>query len=255
MGNFYPIVHNPIPDDVAPSYRVVLLLIVMTASGKTLLAYHEAMLKALGPSCWWPGEHPLKVAVGAVLTQNTAWTNVEKALERLRQKNALRLDVLLHMPLPELEEALRPSGFFRLKAQRLRNLLAFFSSFPGWDQALATGRLDFLQNTPTDELREALLKVRGIGPETADSILLYALDRPSFVVDAYTRRIYSRHGFFPDDVSYGEMRSFFMQALPVDVSLYNEYHALIVRTGNRFCKKRNPLCAGCPLGAFPVSGS
>ncbi|MCL1939753.1 MAG: endonuclease III domain-containing protein [Desulfovibrionaceae bacterium] len=227
----------------------------MTTSGKTLLSYYEAMLESLGPSRWWPGEHPLEIAVGAVLTQNTAWKNVEKALDRLRRKNALRLDSLLNMPLEEMEEALRPSGFFRLKAQRLRNLLLFFSSFPGWNQNPEAGRLDFLQTLSTQELRKALLHVHGVGPETADCILLYALDRPSFVIDAYTRRICGRHGFFPDDVPYGELREFFMRALPVDVSLYNEYHALLVRTGNRFCKNRKPLCAECPLGKFLKPGS
>jgi endonuclease-3 related protein len=157
----------------------------MTPSGKTLLSCYEAMLESLGPSRWWPGEHPLEIAVGAVLTQNTAWRNVEKALDLLRRKKALRLDRLLNMPLGELEEALRPSGFFRLKARRLRNLLLFFSSFPGWNQNTETGRLDFLQALPTEDLRNALLNVHGVGPETADCILLYALGRPSFVVDAY----------------------------------------------------------------------
>jgi endonuclease-3 related protein len=227
----------------------------MTVSGKILLSYYEAMLEALGPSYWWPGEHPLEIAVGAVLTQNTAWKNVEKALELLRRKNALRLDSLLDMPQEEMEEALRPSGFFRLKAQRLRNLLLFFSSFPGWDQNTEAGRLDFLQTISTEDLRNALLNVRGVGPETADSILLYALDRPSFVIDAYTRRIYGRHGLVPDTISYGELQKFFMGALPVDVSLYNEYHALIVRIGSRFCKSRKPLCVECPLGKFLKPGS
>lgn len=227
----------------------------MTPSGKTLLSCYEAMLESLGPSRWWPGEHPLEIAVGAVLTQNTAWRNVEKALDLLRRKKALRLDRLLNMPLGELEEALRPSGFFRLKARRLRNLLLFFSSFPGWNQNTETGRLDFLQALPTEDLRNALLNVHGVGPETADCILLYALGRPSFVVDAYTRRICVRHGLFPDDVSYGELRKFFMQALPVDVSLYNEYHALIVRIGSRFCKSRKPLCPECPLDKLLKPGS
>jgi endonuclease-3 related protein len=216
---------------------------------------YEAMLEGLGPSGWWPGEHPFEIAVGAVLTQNTAWGNVEKALDRLRQKNALRLDHMLNMPPHELEDALRPSGFFRLKARRLRNLLLFFSSFSNWDQAPETGRLDFLQAMPTDALRKALLNIHGIGPETADCILLYALERPSFVVDAYTRRICARHGFLPNSVSYEELRDFFMRALPVDVSLYNEYHALLVRIGKQFCKKQKPLCAECPLGKFLEPGT
>ena len=126
--------------------------------------------------------------------------------------------------------------------------------FPGWKDCAQAGRLDFLKDLSDAEAREALLGVRGIGPETADCILLYALGRPSFVADAYTRRIFSRHGFFPDGIPYEAMRSFFMQALPVDAALYNEYHALIVRTGNGFCKKSKPLCAECPLAVFPAQG-
>ncbi len=215
---------------------------------KRLMRLYEDMAAHFGPCAWWPGDSPFEVAVGAILTQNTAWRNVEKALELLRRKDALRPEALWRMPEEELEESLRPSGFFRLKARRLRNFLAWLSSFPGWDQNPENLSLDFLQKESSEALRRALLAITGIGPETADSILLYALDRPSFVVDAYTRRLFSRHGLLPDNAAYEEMRAFFMDALPKDVPLFNEYHALIVRTGNTYCKKSKPLCSCCPLG-------
>ena len=208
------------------------------------------MATHFGPLRWWPGGSSFEIAVGAILTQNTAWRNVEKALTLLRERDAIRPEAIHAMPQGELEECLRPSGFFRVKSQRLRHLIAFLSSFPGWDKAPGNLSLDFMQERDTGELRRGLLGVRGIGPETADAILLYALNRPSFVVDAYTRRIFSRHGFLPHDTPYEELRAFFMDALPLDVPLYNEYHALIVRTGNSFCKKSRPLCHACPLGVF-----
>lgn len=214
------------------------------------MVYFQAMTAHFGPLRWWPGETPFEIAVGAVLTQNTAWRNVEKALALLGERDALRPEAIHAMPRDVLEECLRPSGFFRLKAQRLRNLMDFFTSFPGWDKAPGNLSLDFLQDKDTEALRRDLLGVNGIGPETADAILLYALHRPSFVVDAYTRRIFSRHGFLPPDVPYAELRAFFMDVLPLDVPLYNEYHALIVRTGNGFCKKAKPRCQACPLGIF-----
>ena len=219
-----------------------------------LMALYRAMLEALGPSGWWPGDSPFEVAVGAVLTQNTAWRNVEKALDLLRAKGALTPVGLWSLSDLELEEALRPSGYFRVKAGRLRGLLAWLTAFPGWDGPSAAS-LDFAGGPPTAVLRDSLLAVRGIGPETADAIVLYAFSRPSFVADAYTRRIFSRHGHVPEQISYEALRAYFMEALPVDVPLYNEYHALIVRVGNVYCKKRKPLCAQCPLGGFLKRGA
>lgn len=216
-----------------------------------LLRLFEVMSGRFGPCNWWPAESPFEVAVGAVLTQNTAWRNVDAALDRLRAQNALSPEAMWRMSLEDLEEALRPSGFFRLKAQRLRQLLKYFKTIPGWDATPGGRCLDFLRGRETDVLRRELLAVRGIGPETADCILLYALDRPSFVVDAYTRRIFSRHDLVDEDEPYETLRGFFMDALPLDLALFNEYHALIVRTGNLFCKKSNPRCAECPLGEFP----
>lgn len=212
------------------------------------MVLYEAMARHFGPCRWWPARTPFEVVVGAVLTQNTAWRNVEKALDILRAKKALRPETLWHMEPEELEQSLRPSGFYRLKAGRLRNLLAWFTEFEGWDDAPGNLSLGFLQGLETDALRRGLLAVTGVGPETADCILLYALQRPSFVADAYTKRILGRHGLLPPDAGYEEMRAFFMDALPPDVPLFNEYHALIVRTGNTFCKKSKPLCSRCPLG-------
>ena len=206
---------------------------------------YAAMAGHFGPCRWWPGDSPFEVAVGAVLTQNTAWRNVEKALARLRALDALRPAALWALPPEDLQEALRPSGFFRLKAERLRNLLEYMRSFAGWDTPPGDAGLDFMRSRPEDELRRELLSVRCIGPEPADCIFLYALGYPSFVADAYTRRIFSRHGLLPEDASYERMRDFFMQALPLDTKLFNEYHALVVRTGNTFCKKSAPLCSQC----------
>lgn len=207
-----------------------------------------SMSRHFGPCHWWPAESPFEVVVGAVLTQNTAWRNVDKALDILKERKALRPEALWEMPVEELEECLRPSGFYRLKAKRLRNLLAWFTGFAGWDEASANLKLDFLQEFSTEDLRRGLIGVSGIGPETADCVLLYALHRPSFVVDAYTRRLLSRHGLLSEEAGYEEMRDIFMRVLSPDVALYNEYHALIVRTGNTYCKKSKPLCSRCPLG-------
>ena len=258
MAAFGKAVKHKAPDRLRGARPFGGRLTRQTARRALLLEYYAAMLDALGPSGWWPGDHPVEIAVGAVLVQNTAWRNVEKALDALRQKDALDLRALCRLPLEELEEALRPSGYFRVKARRLRGLCAFLLSLSGNGSAPASApapsrdltRLDFLGSAGTAELRKALLNVRGVGPETADAILLYALERPTFVADAYTRRIFSRHGLVPNAMPYEELRLFFMDALPVDVPLYNEYHALIVRTGHHFCKKQKPLCGKCPLGRF-----
>lgn len=207
-----------------------------------LLEYYQAMLAGLGPSGWWPGQAPFEIALGAILTQNTAWTNVEKALQNLRAAGLLDPRPLSLLPLQELESLIRPAGFFRIKAARVRNFLHLLDGTCGPD-------LEPLQGRSVEELRPALLAVSGIGPETADSILLYALGLPSFVVDAYTRRIFSRHGLVPEDIGYEALRGFFMDALPQDASLYNEYHALIVRTGKGWCAKRQGKCLQCPLAA------
>lgn len=204
---------------------------------------YKAMLEALGPSGWWPANTPFEVAVGAILTQNTNWSNVEKAIANLRSADALTPSALLDLPEATLAELIRPSGYYKVKATRLRNMLTFLQQETDCD-------FDALQSYETSILRERLLGVKGIGPETADSILLYALGKPSFVVDAYTKRIMNRHALIHEDCHYEELRELFTDALPEDVGLYNEFHALLVRVGNRFCRPRKPLCDQCPLEPF-----
>ena len=207
------------------------------------LEMYAAMLEVLGPSGWWPAETPFEMAVGAILTQNTNWDNVEKAIGNLRAADVLAPRRLYELPEADLAELLRPAGYFRRKAARLRNLLALVVEELSGDIANLAGR-------DMEEARARLLAVRGVGPETADSILLYGLGYPSFVVDAYTARICSRHGLVPEEVEYGELRELFMDALPEDVVVYKELHALFVRVGNGWCRPRAPKCASCPLARF-----
>ncbi len=208
-----------------------------------LLEYYRAMLDALGHRGWWPARTPFEVCVGAVLTQNTAWKGVEKAIANLDAEGALDPAVLDSMGEERLAGLIVPAGYFRLKAKRLKNLLAYLRESCGFDLAGLAAR-------DMDAVRAELLDVKGVGPETADSILCYALGMPSFVVDAYTRRILTRHGLIPEDAGYDEMREFFMDVLDPDTALFNDFHAQLVRVGNRFCKTRKPLCEDCPLGSF-----
>jgi len=211
--------------------------------GSKLIKMYDAMHHTLGNSSWWPGESRLEIMLGAILTQNTAWTNVEKAINNLKDGGLLNLNALFAIETDELAGLIRPAGYFRVKAMRIKSLLA-------WIQDFADGKLENLDSVDTWVLREELLAVKGVGPETADAILLYALERPSFVVDEYTRRIFSRHGMVPEEVTYPDLQDFFMDALPEDTSLFNEYHALIVRVGKNWCKRQNPDCRNCPLFAF-----
>ena len=215
-----------------------------------LLAYYAALLEHFGPGYWWPASSPFEVAVGVVLTQNTNWRNVEKALANLRRLGPLTPVFLWSLSPEDLAEAIRPSGYFTLKAGRLRNLLAFLARKAGGAAPPEDDRLDCLRGLPLEGLREELLAVRGIGPESADSILLYALGLPSFVADAYTFRLLHRHGFVGEEAGYEELREAFVGVLPEDVRIYNECHALIVRLGKTFCHKRSPDCRSCPLGGF-----
>jgi endonuclease-3 related protein len=203
----------------------------------------HAMLDELGPSRWWPAETPFEMAVGAILTQNTNWGNVERAIANLKATGAFTPQALFALPDATLAELIRPAGYFRLKAGRLKNLLAFIVRELDGDIANLAGQ-------DRDESRRRLLAIKGVGPETADSILLYGLGYPSFVVDAYTARICSRHGLAPEDAGYDELRDLFMDALPEDVPLYNELHALLVRVGNGWCRPRGPRCEHCPLARF-----
>jgi endonuclease III related protein len=206
-------------------------------------AMFEAMLHELGPSHWWPAQSPFEVAVGAILTQNASWTNVEKAISNLRVHGLLDPVHMHQASVAQLEECIRPSGFFRQKTKKLLAFLAFL------EQECA---LDFaaLGNWETSVLRARLLAVKGIGLETADSILLYALHRPVFVVDAYTARIYNRHGVVPEEISYEELQDIFMRHIRHDAALFNEYHALLVRVGKDWCRKNRPRCPSCPLRSF-----
>lgn len=207
------------------------------------LKMFHAMLDVLGPSHWWPATTPLEVAVGAVLTQNTNWANVARAMASLQAGGPFTARALLALPDAELAERIRPAGYFRLKAGRLKNLLALIV-------AECDGDIVQLADQGLETARAKLLAVSGVGPETADSILLYALGLPSFVVDAYTARICRRHALAPEDADYDALRELFMDALPEDVSLYNELHALLVRVGNGWCRPRAPRCETCPLAPF-----
>jgi len=191
---------------------------------------------------WWPAETPFEVIVGAILTQNTAWTNVERAIANLRTAGALTPEAVVALALADLETLIRPAGFFRQKASRLRHVTSILVDLYGGDVAM-------LCAGPLDETRHRLLALPGIGPETADSILLYAAHRPSFVVDAYTRRIFTRLGLLDGSEGYETIRTRFMNELPPDASLFNEYHALIVTLAKRHCRKRRPDCPACPLAA------
>lgn len=206
------------------------------------LRTYRALLTHFGPQHWWPGESPFEVMVGAVLTQNTAWNNVQRAIANLKAAAALSAPALLALTDARLAALIRPAGYFNVKARRLKALCAFL------EQAGVAEEPRALAGTGTlPELRQRLLAVHGVGDETADSILLYALDLPSFVVDAYTRRIFTRLGLIAGDETYARIRHQFMRSLPADLGLYNEYHALIVALGKAVCRPR-PRCADCPLG-------
>ena len=198
----------------------------------------EVLLKRYGALHWWPADTPFEVCVGAILTQNTNWGNVEKAIANLKREGLLSADALREIDQERLAELIRPSGFFNVKSARLKWFL-------GW-LLERYGSLDAMFSGDWRRLREELIAVRGIGPETCDAILLYAGGKPSFVVDAYTRRLFSRLGLVREDDDYHQVRALFMNVLPPDVALFNEYHALIVEQCKRHCKKK-PNCDGCPL--------
>jgi endonuclease-3 related protein len=211
-----------------------------TSADRSLEDLFERLLVRYGPQRWWPGDdRPFVVVVGAILTQAAAWTNVEKALRNLGQAGALTPEGLLRLPETELARLVYPAGYYNAKARKLK---AFAEMLRG----RCGGRLEGLFDLPLAELRRALLETHGIGPETADDIILYAAGRPVFVVDAYTRRIFLRLGMRPAGDTYDAWQSFFMNRLPPDVPLFKEYHALLVRHGKETCR-REPLCAGCCL--------
>jgi len=206
----------------------------------TLCTVFDRLLATYGPQHWWPAETPFEVMVGAVLTQNTAWSNVERAIANLRAAEALEPNRLLALGPERLAELIRPAGYFNVKAQRLRHFCDFLRA-AGGEAALA--------KLPTAELRHRLLAVHGVGPETADDMLLYAFARPVFVIDAYTRRLFQRLGLASGDEGYETLRHGCEQALGEDAPLFNEYHALIVRHAKQACVRR-PRCAACGLAAL-----
>ncbi|MHC1701390.1 MAG: endonuclease III domain-containing protein [Humidesulfovibrio sp.] len=215
----------------------------MAKRAETIRGLYRALSGALGPSRWWPGETPFEVAVGAILTQNTNWKNVEKAIANLKDAHALTARGLRAMPPARLEELIRPAGYFRIKTKRLMEFLDFLET----ESAL---EIEVLADQELHRLRPKLLAVRGIGPETADSILLYALGKPTFVVDAYTVRMFSRHGLIPEETDYHEVQDIAQSALPCEAADYNEFHALIVRAAKEWCRKTRPLCSLCPARAL-----
>ena len=213
--------------------------------GEVLLEIYRRLYAHFGPQHWWPAESPFEVCVGAILTQNTNWRNVERAINNLKARGILSPEALHRLSLEELALLIRPAGYFRIKARRLKNFVDFLVLRYG-------GELSALAEKETEEIRKELLSIKGLGPETADSILLYALERPVFVVDAYTKRILLRHGLTTEESGYDELQELFMKNLPQDPELYNEYHALLVACGKHYCLSRKPRCVSpegksCPL--------
>jgi len=200
----------------------------------------KRLYTAFGPQHWWPGESAFEVMVGAILTQSTSWSNVEKAISNLKKKKLLDAAKLYSLPTGKLAGLIKSAGYYNIKAARLKSFLKFFVGRYGAD-------IRRMRQEPAGILRQQLLAVKGIGPETADSILLYALQKPVFVVDAYTKRIFSRHNLARPDAPYSQVQEFFMQHLKKDPELFNEYHALLVRLGKDYCRKQNPKCEICPL--------
>lgn len=207
-----------------------------------LTAIYERLADHYGSTDWWPGDTPFEIAVGAVLTQNTNWSNVERAIANLKRAKLLGPRKILACQDGILEDALRPSGYFRVKARRLRSFCRFLED-------RYRGSMRRMAKQPLDALRAELLEVDGIGPETADDILLYACEKPVFVVDAYTRRILSRHGLCTPDIAYEPLRALFENHLESDLVMFKEYHGLLVYTGKDFCR-RTPKCENCPLERF-----
>lgn len=207
---------------------------------KDLISIYKQLYRYFGPRKWWPADTPFEVMIGAILTQNANWMNVERAISNLKKKNILSPSAIADIPFNKLAPLVRPSGFYKQKTKRLKEFSRFLLVF-------CKGDIKKLRRFKTDTIRRKLLAIKGIGPETADSILLYALNKPVFVVDAYTRRIFSRHGFIRKDAPYGDIQNFFIEKLPVSTKLFNEYHALIVEVGKQFCNKKNPKCSVCPL--------
>jgi len=214
----------------------------ISPEGKKLFKIFDILSAEAGPRRWWPARTSFEVMIGAILTQNTSWKNVEKTIGNLKRENALSFKKLSAMREKDIAQLIRPSGYFNQKAKRLVTFCSFIKKEYG-------GVIKRMKKQDTALLRNQLLALNGIGPETADSILLYALEKPAFVIDLYTKRILSRHGLLPFSETYEEYQRFFTDNLPKDTKLYNEFHSLIVYGGNNYCRK-NPKCTTCPLKGF-----
>lgn len=206
---------------------------------RTLLHIYHCLYKAFGPQHWWPGGTPFEVMAGAILTQNTNWQNVEKAIANLKKERCLNPAGLKKIPVKKLARLIRPSGYFNIKAHRLKEFIKFL--YTEYNAGISAMRKE-----SAGRLRKKLLQIKGIGPETCDSILLYALDKPVFVVDAYTKRVLARHNILNNNPGYHQIQELFMKNLPKRLKLFNEYHALFVRVGKEYCRKA-PRCNPCPL--------
>lgn len=234
---------SPDADRKVLSRHLEAAVALQSSQQRSLRSYYDSLFAAHGPQYWWPGRTRFEIIVGAILTQSTSWKNVELALANLRRAKLLSPPAIQKVSSAKLAKALRPSGYYRQKTRALKTFVAFLHDKHG-------GSFSRLFKLPTKILRRQLLSLRGIGPETADSILLYAGDHPVFVVDAYTRRIFGRHGMIGLKSTYEEIRWQFQSALPADQQLLNEFHALIVHTGKQFCRKTEPLCGVCPLNSL-----
>jgi len=204
------------------------------------MSTYRRLLASYGPQHWWPGPDPLEIVIGAILTQAVAWRNVEKAITSLKQARLLSLEAIASVPTEELARHIRPTIYYNQKARKLKD----FSMFIKREHQ---GNLDGLLALPVETMRRQLLQIRGIGDETADSIILYAANKPSFVIDSYTRRVFKRLGLIDGSEHYLALRTLFMKEIPRDVKLYNEYHALIVHHAKEYCLLNSPICLGCPL--------
>ncbi len=217
---------------------------VSVSRSALILEIYERLFAAFGPQHWWPADTPFEVILGAILTQNTAWKNVGTAISNLRRHKLLNFESICGLTAQELASFVRSSGFYNQKARKIKTFCDHLQI--EWD-----GCLESFLSQDLESLRTDLLRLNGIGPETADSIVLYAAFKPSFVVDSYTYRIFSRHLWVDESISYDELRDYFMGVLEPDVLLFQEFHALLVRTGHLYCRKR-PLCSACPLNVFFV---
>ncbi len=205
-----------------------------------LLNMYDRLLESFGPQAWWPADTPFEVAVGAILTQNTNWSNVERAIISLKAARAMSARAIHDMDNATLAELIRPAGYFNVKARRLKSFAEFLFSSYG-------GSMKHMARTPLEDVRTELLDVHGVGPETADSIILYALKMPVFVIDAYTKRVLSRHGVMEAGEDYESFRRYFEENLEHDSQMFNEFHALFVSVGKNYCRPKNPRCSECPI--------